>query len=623
MDGIPLREGIDELLTRPETGAGEQTTDEEPELKDRRRPPKGSGWWGAGPPISTMRKGLARSLVDGGGLCSPGRWPPGRRRYPSGPTVSELRTALWNGYMVCVAKFEKGCAKRVFLRVACAQLDSSPFHDSDLAATREALRSILMRRGFDEGRPRRDDRPQKFEVRLIGELAKACADPDAMFSEFWARGVYIGSKGRRLPRTPAVFERKTKWKLADLDPLAQPEWRGNYGSTADHVGQVKKQFEAEAEMGFMTCTTLRQAIATYGDLLFLAALGAIEKKGDGEEVRVIYDATHGVLTNFLVKVRDLVRNPTAADIRAVMGEISAERTSHFTLVYDVSHAHRRIPVEEAEWGRLGCQLTGTAAEAYRAAVEDHKAREGGAAATPFSLSAVRFSEKQLSEEVWLNTVGTFGVGSAGYWWGRAGALMVRLAHYLVPAFLRQFWLLLYADDGKNTAGGDRREHPLLFHLFLLEVLGTPIKWKKVHGGIEVEWVGYWLDYRRFEMGISESRALWVRGWLDAKIRERRVALGELRGIGTPRVCYGPSRTPAPHAGPPVRLVSGGPEVCQAALAGHAPPPDGVYAGPAGRLPYDRVQRAGPGKRGALQAGRKSGRGRGVRGRLAVRRRPHH
>ena len=59
----------------------------------------------------------------------------------------------------------------------------------------------------------------------------------------------------------------------------------------------------------MTSTTLRQAVKDYGENISLAALGAIEKKGDGEEVRVIYDATHGVLTNFLVRVRDLVRNP--------------------------------------------------------------------------------------------------------------------------------------------------------------------------------------------------------------------------------------------------------------------------------------------------------------------------
>ena len=145
---------------------------------------------------------------------------------------------------------------------------------------------MLKSRGFDEGRPRPEDPPQKFEFRLIGELAKACGDPDAMFSELLARGVCIGSKERRLPRTPAVFERKTKWRLADLDPLAQPEWRCKNGSTANHVGQVQKQFEAEAKMGFMTRTNLRQATGTYGDRLSLAALGAIEKKGDSEEVRV-------------------------------------------------------------------------------------------------------------------------------------------------------------------------------------------------------------------------------------------------------------------------------------------------------------------------------------------------
>ena len=233
-------------------------------------------------------------------------------------------------------------------------------------------------------------------------------------------------------------------------------------------------------------------------------------------------------------------------------------TSHFTLVYDVSHAHRRIPVEESEWGRLGCQIEGTAAESYRTAVEAHKTAGGGAGSPPFSLASVRFTEEQLSEEVWLNTVGTFGVGSAGYWWGRAGALLVRLSHYLPPTFLRQFWLLLYADDGKGTAGGDRLEHPLLFHLFLLEVLGTPIKWRKVHGGIEVEWVGYWLDYRRFEMGISESRAVWVCTWLDTKIRERRVALGELReALGRLVFVTGPLEHLRPMLGPLFAWASAG------------------------------------------------------------------
>ena len=37
---------------------------------------------GSGPPIRVTHKNTTRSLHDGGGLCSPGRWPPGRRRLP-------------------------------------------------------------------------------------------------------------------------------------------------------------------------------------------------------------------------------------------------------------------------------------------------------------------------------------------------------------------------------------------------------------------------------------------------------------------------------------------------------------------------------------------------------------
>ena len=36
-----------------------------------------------------------------------------------------------------------------------------------------------------------------------------------------------------------------------------------------------------------------------------------------------------------------------------------------------------------------------------------------------------FSAKELSEDVYINKVGTFGVSSAGYWWGRAGGAIMR------------------------------------------------------------------------------------------------------------------------------------------------------------------------------------------------------
>ena len=132
-------------------------------------------------------------------------------------------------------------------------------------------------------------------------------------------------------------------------------------------------------------------------------------------------------------------------------------------------------MEEAEWGHLACQLEGTAADALQKAVRQAGPRAPGQ--PPLWPAQVAFSEEQLNEEVWLNLVGTFGIASAGYWWGRAGAALVRLTHYLTPRQL-QMWLLLYADDVLATAGGPWFERPLLFHLFLLMVLGTPLKWPR-------------------------------------------------------------------------------------------------------------------------------------------------
>ena len=52
--------------------------------------------------------------------------------------------------------------------------------------------------------------------------------------------------------------------------------------------------------------------------------------------------------------------------------------------------------------------------------------------TPNSkVRAKELPAEVLEETLWLNKVGTFGVASAGYWWGRAGAAVMRLGHYFV------------------------------------------------------------------------------------------------------------------------------------------------------------------------------------------------
>ena len=90
-----------------------------------------------------------------------------------------------------------------------------------------------------------------------------------------------------------------------------------------------------------------------------------------------------------------------------------------------------------------------------------------------SLSRSDFTPKELTEDVYLNKVGTFGVTSAGYWWGRAGGAAMRLGHYMVGHH-DALWAVLYSDDGKLTCRTDYPERGLLMYLLTLILVKLPI-----------------------------------------------------------------------------------------------------------------------------------------------------
>ena len=82
---------------------------------------------GLGPPMQTKYKGELRSIHDGAGLCSPGRWPVERRTAPASETGKEL--ARW-----CLRAFEDWVelegeekAKDLFWRTAGGKLGGTPF----------------------------------------------------------------------------------------------------------------------------------------------------------------------------------------------------------------------------------------------------------------------------------------------------------------------------------------------------------------------------------------------------------------------------------------------------------------------------------------------------------------
>ena len=57
-----------------------------------------------------------------------------------------------------------------------------------------------------------------------------------------------------------------------------------------------------------------------------------------------------------------------------------------------------------------------------------------------------------------------------------------------------------------------------------------MKWSKCRGGIEVEWLGYWVDYGRFRLGISESRATWLAKWIGQALAQDAVLVARLVAV---------------------------------------------------------------------------------------------
>eukprot|EP00973_Karenia_brevis_P024814 3419510-Karenia_brevis.AAC.1 len=60
----------------------------------------------------------------------------------------------------------------------------------------------------------------------------------------------------------------------------------------------------------------------------------------------------------------------------------------------------------------------------------------------------------------------------------------------------------------------------------------PITWRKVGGGFSYEWVGYWQDLQRFEVGISEARAQWLVRWMSDACSDNVVLVRQfVEGLG--------------------------------------------------------------------------------------------
>ena len=491
-----------------------------------------SGWAGSGDPLRIGSGERQRIICDGGGLCSPGLWPPTSRRLPTAGAPLVIREAI-SAEINALDAAQAGWSQRLLATMASNKVSECPFPADATQRIQSKLRAHLAHSGLPLGHVA-GDLPQPVSVRLLGAALKDAGDPDwSIFGTAgpaggYAQGVRIGV-GVSLPRTPAVFPPKTRWALPTQaldDPAVDSPahggvWNENYPSALEFKDIVRQQLEEMRGRDQVLALSEAEAKQQYGDRLVVASLGAIVKSTDEDgkpELRLLQDATNNVPVNSVIKVRDLVRTPIGADLKRYQRAQAAAGGGLFGLVADIKDAHRLVAVHPDDWPLQACQV-----------------EHGGT--------------------VYLHKRGTFGVASAGYWWGRLGAGALRMIYYTV-GHSAQLWATLVADDLKLEVSGGAFAWGLLTALWTLLVFDFPLKWSKVRGGLDFPYVGYRLLLKEHSLGVSESRAAWLVSWMEKSAAEAVVHVGRFgEALGRAAFAFGALEYDRPFLAPLYTFVA--------------------------------------------------------------------
>ena len=439
---------------------------------------------GTGPPRTTTSFGKEDQYFDGCGLTSPGRWPRTRRTFPQGKCWHQLRQQLDD-----VIGNEELVILKQFAILACHREEL--FCKNWVEETRNVLHKWLGRQcgDYDVTQPPKMEEGQPYYLELIHGLLREARDADFHLFSYLGKGVTLGVK-RPLPHVPALYELQTAWRLQDDQVMLAALENSNYNSVEGFKDQVQAQFEEEAALGWMQRMSDSEFRERYQGSYAISALAVLQEK---DKIRVLHDGSNGTMVNHKIRCRDRQRMPTLKEKTVLLNEYRDEGAIAVSLLADASKAHRRIKILPDEWGFQACRL-----------------EEG---------------------TVWLNCVGTFGMASASYWWGRVSGGLIRCA-YLLNGNDRNFDCLLFADDTEFLAKDRSERKSVIRAVLALWALGWPFKWAKFRGGHEVEWVGYAVHYAEFKLGISANRAAWVISWIDRLLRDKKVIMTEMRcGLG--------------------------------------------------------------------------------------------
>ncbi len=423
---------------------------------DSEAEPAGAGVRGVGPPMQVGAHDRRRTLCDGAGLCSLGCWPPWRRPTMSNDRLRQVRDTILK-YIDDLQYYIGDSAEGVFNRLCAGTIQADPFEGPD-TGFRELVDKVLELLSTEDGGAynRAEDVAQPVRIRALQCILRLGGDPDARGMEHFARGVKIGV-GTRMPRTPAIYARKRRWRLptqADCGFDWESEratvgeaWRDNYQSASLHREAIMEQLLDSVDRGLALRMKPDEAEHHFPGLS-INSLGGVAKLSDAGEVvgvRIVMDGTHGVVVNSAIRQRDQDRCPIASDVKRQQREQASTRPAR-GVALDVQEAHHLPRVHRSDWRHQCCRCDGC-------------------------------------EDVFIFTVGCFGISSAAYWWSRLGG---------APA--DAIWLLLMADDLKAESTSTSPSRSTIYVVLILLILGVPLAWRKSQGARSSGGSGMRLDF---------------------------------------------------------------------------------------------------------------------------------
>ena len=413
-----------------------------------------------------------RPIQTGGGLQCLGRHNPDHR---SQPRLRHLRHVL---VVELVRPYYRPDApdRRCTLlddfqhsaRMGRTRKGHCPFPEDQLTRTRLAVSKHLLEHGFPhvlDITPR-----QPFFLDLLAATASACQDTEHKLPRQIRKdgGVPLGVH-ERLEEIPDHYPNDKPEGDPDLDPPMDPDI-DNYESSRVHLTELQTNYSKDKDNGLVEGPFhSKQEVKHYllGQDPVLLPLGA---KAEKDKTRSIQDGS-APGTNARIQRNCITRIqlPGIQDARAISAIAHKRKIRLGLLQIDFSQAHRRVPILP----------------------KDH-----------------RYLVVQILHVYWVNLVGTYGVASAQFYWGRMAGLLIRLAYHIVEHSLNPadfFWAFIYVDDALFYFDLQYVWQQAGLQLLFLCTLGAPLAWKKLRLGVETVFLGFNVELREHTYALTQEK----------------------------------------------------------------------------------------------------------------------